>query len=65
MVSLYTTKAKYMASTHVCKESIWPRRLCSNVGVDAGHITIWCDSQSAIFLAKNPTFHARTKHIDV
>lgn len=24
-----------------------------------------CDSQSAICLAKNPTFHARTKHIDV
>ena len=24
-----------------------------------------CDSQSAIFLAKNPTYHSRTKHIDV
>ena len=23
------------------------------------------DSQSAIYLAKNPTFHARSKHIDV
>lgn len=28
-------------------------------------MTIYCDSQSAICLAKNPTFHARTKHIDV
>ena len=24
-----------------------------------------CDSQSAIFLAKNPTYHLKTKHIDV
>ena len=24
-----------------------------------------CDSQSAIQLAKNPVFHAKTKHIDV
>ncbi|MDF3675398.1 Ty1/Copia family ribonuclease HI, partial [Enterobacter hormaechei] len=48
-----------------CKEAIWLKRLCSDVGVDAEQITIWCDSQSAICLAKNPTFHARTKHIDV
>ena len=65
MVSLSTTEAEYMAATHACKESIWLKRLCSDVGVDAEHITIWCDSQSAICLAKNPTFHARTKHIDV
>ena len=24
-----------------------------------------CDSQSAIHLGKNPTFHSRSKHIDV
>ena len=24
-----------------------------------------CDSQSAIFLAKNPTYYLKTKHIDV
>ena len=24
-----------------------------------------CDNQSAIFLAKNPAYHSRTKHIDV
>jgi hypothetical protein len=26
---------------------------------------ISCDSKSAIFLAKNPTYHSKTKHIDV
>ena len=28
-------------------------------------IRIDCDSQSAIFLAKNPAYHSKTKHIDV
>jgi hypothetical protein len=28
-------------------------------------VRIDCDSQSAIFLAKNPTYHSKTKHIDV
>ena len=26
---------------------------------------IYCDNQGAIALAKNPLFHARTKHIDI
>jgi hypothetical protein len=26
---------------------------------------ISCDSQNTIFLAKNPTYHLKTKHIDV
>ena len=28
-------------------------------------MTIYSDSQSAICLVKSPTFHAKTKHIDV
>ena len=35
VVALSTTEAKYMAATHACKEAIWLRRLCSDVGVDA------------------------------
>lgn len=26
---------------------------------------LWCDNSSAIALANNPVFHARTKHIEV
>ena len=33
--------------------------------INPDHITIDCDSQSAIFLAKNPAYHSKTKHIDV
>jgi hypothetical protein len=28
-------------------------------------MTISCDIQSEIFMAKNPTYHSKTKHIDV
>ena len=34
-------------------------------GVSTGAIRIDCYSQSAIFLANNPTYHSKTKHIDV
>lgn len=54
-----------MASTHACQEAIWLKHLYSDVGFDARQITILCDSQSVICLVKNPTYHAKTKHIDV
>ena len=42
MVALSTIEVEYMAATHAFKEAIWLRRLCFDVGVDVGHITIWC-----------------------
>ena len=54
-----------MTTTHACKEAIWLKRLCLDIEFKQGAVTIYSDSQSAIFLAKNLTFHARTKHIDV
>eukprot|EP00253_Pinus_taeda_P036336 PITA_36336 len=65
VVALSTTEAEYMAATHASKEAIWFQRLCSSMGLVQGAIRIDCDSQSAIFLAKNPAYHSKTKHIDV
>eukprot|EP00253_Pinus_taeda_P022403 PITA_22403 len=65
VVALSTIEAEYMAATHASKEAVWLQRLCSSMGLVQEDIRIDCDSQSAIFLAKNPAYHSKTKHIDV
>ena len=39
--------------------------LWSGIGFVHKGVRLDCDSQSAIFLAKNLAYHAKTKHIDV
>lgn len=64
-VALSTTEAEYMALTEAVKEAIWLQGLLGELGIRHKHIKVHCDSQSAIMLAKNQVYHARTKHIDV
>ena len=54
-----------MAATHASKEVLWLQRLCLELGFKQQAMRIDCDSQIAIFLAKNPAYHSRMKHIDV
>jgi hypothetical protein len=63
IVSLSTTEVEYMAATHASKEVVWLQILCLGIGLVQQAIRIECDSQSAIFLAKNPTYHSKIKHI--
>lgn len=65
-IALSTTEAEYMAMSQCTKEAIWLRQLLADVGfVQQGGTQVLCDNQGAIALAKNPTHHSRTKHIDV
>ncbi|GJS48325.1 retrovirus-related pol polyprotein from transposon TNT 1-94 [Tanacetum coccineum] len=63
--ALSTTKAEYMAMTEAVKEAIWLQGLLGELGIKQKFVTMHSDSQSAIHLAKNQVYHARTKHIDV
>ena len=54
-----------MEVTHASKEAICLQILCSGIELVQQAVRIDCDSQSAIFLAKNPTYHSKTKHIDI
>jgi len=53
-----------MEATHASKESVWLHRLCSGIGLLQQAIRLDCDIQSAIFLAKSPTYRSNTNHID-
>lgn len=64
-VALSTTEAEYMAVAEAVKEALWLRGLLGDLGVTQERVSLMCDSQSAIHLAKNQVHHARTKHIDV
>ncbi|KAG8481083.1 hypothetical protein CXB51_025814 [Gossypium anomalum] len=64
-VALTTTEAEYMAITEACKEAIWLKGFFSELNEDLQISTVFCESQSAIFLTKDQMFHERTKHIDV
>ena len=66
IVSLSSTEAEYVAQTHAAKEAIWLRSFISEIrGDDEKPLTIGCDNQGAIALAKDNKFHSRTKHIDL
>ena len=68
-MALLTCEAEYIGQTNATKEAIWLKRLLDEVrpelGLQAQATVIYCDNQGAIALAKNPQFHARTKHIDI
>jgi hypothetical protein len=51
--------------TEVVKISIWMHGFLRDLGIEQVDRVVFCDSQSAIHLAKDEQFRERTKHIDV
>ncbi|PHT67591.1 hypothetical protein T459_27078 [Capsicum annuum] len=48
------------------QESTWLTQLLKDLRQTVEYaIPLYCDNQSAIRLAENPAFHARTKHVEV
>jgi len=64
-IALSTTEAAYMVAMEGSKEILWLRRLVETFSIIQDSVRVYCDSQSAIHLAKNHRYHKRTKHIDV
>ena len=67
-IALSTTEAEYMAMTQAAKGILWLRVLLDELGA-FNHITQMSklngDNQGALALARNPEYHAQTKHIDI
>ncbi|KAI0528858.1 hypothetical protein KFK09_001401 [Dendrobium nobile] len=65
-ISRSSTEAEYRALTAAATEIVWLRRLLQDFNIPCNIPTLlYCDSVSAISLANNPVFHARTKHIEI
>ncbi|CAH9074985.1 unnamed protein product [Cuscuta europaea] len=65
-VSRSSAEAEYRSMAAATCELKWLKALLLSLGVNHSRaIPLFCDSQSAIHLAKNPVFHERTKHIEV
>jgi hypothetical protein len=65
-VARSSTEAEYRSLAVGAAELAWLRMLLCDFGVYlASPPVIWCDNLSAISLASNPVFHARTKHVEI
>lgn len=65
-VSLSTTEAEYRAAAMAAQECVWLTRLFEDLNQRIKYqVQMLCDNMSAIKLAENPVFHARTKHIEI
>ena len=58
-------QAEYIAAVDAGKEVLWMKNFLQELGMKQEKYVMFCDSQSAIHLAKNSSYHSRTKHIDV
>jgi len=65
-VSLSSAEAEYRSMRRVVAELAWLSRLLHELTItDLTPIPVKCDNQAAIYIAKNPVFHERTKHIEL
>ena len=64
-VALSTTEAEYIAVVEASKELLWMKKFLQELGINQEKFVLFCDSQSAIHLSKNPTFYSRSKHKEV
>ena len=65
ITALSTTEAEYIGITEAAKEALWLKGLTEEMGCIQGAIRVHYDSPSALLLAQNSVYHARTKHIDI
>ncbi|GJV19603.1 retrovirus-related pol polyprotein from transposon TNT 1-94 [Tanacetum coccineum] len=66
VVSRSSAEVEYRAMTLTCCEVTWLVNLFKDLGIkDLEPVDLHCDNQAALYIAANPVFHARTKHIEV
>ncbi|CAA7018785.1 unnamed protein product [Microthlaspi erraticum] len=65
VVSRSSTEAEYRSMADTTNELKWDRELLSCFGVQQTEpMRLYCDNQSALYIANNPVFHERTKNVE-
>ncbi|PKU85369.1 Retrovirus-related Pol polyprotein from transposon TNT 1-94 [Dendrobium catenatum] len=65
-VARSSTESEYRALAAATADILWLRRVLDDFGINTNTPTdLHCDNTSAIAIANNPVFHARTKHIEI
>lgn len=65
-VAQSTTDSEYMSTAESCQEAVWLRQLLACVDLPPAEPTpIMCDNEAANILSEDPSFHSRSKHIDI
>ena len=65
-VSRSSAEAEYRALATVSCEVIWLKSLLKELQIEVDTpAVVYCNNQAAIYIANNPMFHERTKHIEL
>lgn len=63
-LSRSSTEAEYQALASSAAEVIWVRNLLFELGIVLPRSPLlYCDNMGATYVAKNPVFHSRMKHL--
>ncbi|CAL8999019.1 unnamed protein product [Prunus brigantina] len=61
-----SAESEYRSLSHSCAETTWLSYLLHELGVSIQfHVHLYCDNLSATYMAANPVFHARSRHIEL
>jgi hypothetical protein len=65
-VSHSSTEAEYKAMADAMAEIMWVQSVLHELQISGSRCArLWCDNMGAKYLASNPIFHSRMKHVEV
>lgn len=65
-ISRSSSEAEYGALGSICFEVQWQLYLLADLKIEhAQRVPLFCDNRFAIYIAENPVFHERNKHLEI